>query len=145
MSDDLKSRLNDRLRKAVRQTFDPCPLITERWLQSLQSRREVGYRFIGVRKLAKATGRSVEKTLAMLLPRVRFDDLGVTMEIAGASDLIFRPVAPAPKPAGAPRPPRPPKATAKPAGQKPAGEKPGKPAAPRPPRGKRGPAGGKKK
>lgn len=139
MSDDLKSRLNDRLQKAIRQTFDPCPLLTDRWLQSLQSSGGKVYRFIGVRKLAKATGRSVEKTFAMLVPRIRFDDLGVTMETAGSSDLIFRPVAPPAKPAATGKSPRPKRAAT------PGAAKAKKPATPRPPRGKRGPAGGMKK
>lgn len=77
----LNEQITDRFVKAIKKSFIPCPLIGPKWLQEYPRGRPADFRFIGLPKLAKATGRSVEKTRQIVMKNLSLTDLRVDMKI----------------------------------------------------------------
>lgn len=81
MSSELNKQITERFVKAVKKSFKPCPLIGPKWLQEYSKGNPADFRFIGIPKLAKAIGRSVEKTRQILMRNLSLKGLDVDMEI----------------------------------------------------------------
>lgn len=81
MASDLKKQLTDRFAKGIRKTFTPCPLIGPKWMQEFPKGKPADFRFFGMRKLAKATGRPLEKVVQLVMRNVTLDGLGVEWDI----------------------------------------------------------------
>ena len=81
MSSELNEQIRERFIKAIQKSFKPCPLIGPKWLQEYPNGRPADFRFIGIPKLAKAAGRSVEKTRQILMKNLSLKSLNVDMEI----------------------------------------------------------------
>ena len=83
MNEALFEALKERFVKGIRKSFQPCPLIGPKWLQAYPYGRPADFRFFGIRKLAKATGRPTQKVVQMLMRNVSFAGLDVDVEIKG--------------------------------------------------------------
>jgi len=81
MLSELNEQITDCFVKAIRKSFTPCPLIGTKWLQEYPKGRPADFRFVGIPKLAKAAGRSVEKTRQILMKNLSLTDLHLDMEI----------------------------------------------------------------
>ena len=81
MLSGLNEQITDCCVKAIRKSFTPCPLIGPKWLQEYPQGRPADYRFVGIPKLAKATGRSVEKTGQIIAKNLSLAGLHLDMEI----------------------------------------------------------------
>ena len=81
MLSGLNEQIADCFVKAIRKSFTPCPLIGPKWLQEYPKGKPADYRFVGIPKLAKATGRSVDKTRQILMKNLSLKGLDVDMEI----------------------------------------------------------------
>jgi hypothetical protein len=81
MAKTLEDKLRERFQAAVAKTVKPTPLTSPRWLKHFPNGRPADFRYIGVPRLAKATGRRLEKMSEALLRNLRVDDLGLRMEV----------------------------------------------------------------
>lgn len=81
MPSDLKQQITDRFVEAIRAALKPCPLIGPKWLQEFPNGKPADFRFIGVRKLARAAGLSPKKTSLMLMQTVSLEELGVDSKV----------------------------------------------------------------
>jgi hypothetical protein len=77
----LKEQIDEQFVKAIRKTFKPCPLIGPRWLQEFPRGKPADFRYFGVRKLAKATGRPVKGIAKILLGSISLKELGLEMNV----------------------------------------------------------------
>ena len=78
---ELNEQIRERFIKAIQKSFKPCPLIGPKWLQEYPKGRPADFRFIGLPKLAKATGRSLDKARQILMKNLSLKNLNVDMEI----------------------------------------------------------------
>jgi hypothetical protein len=109
----LKQELTDRFVRGIHKSFTPCPLIGPKWLQVFPQGRPAEFRFIGIRRLAKAIGFSPAKILQILMKNVSFEGLevdvqirqGVLIDINRAGKTPQYPAPSARPPVGAPNPP----------------------------------------
>ena len=62
-----QQRLIDAFSKAIRQPFKPPPLIGQKWFQFEQTSDGRVFRFLGVAKLAKATGKDSEHVVRKII------------------------------------------------------------------------------
>jgi hypothetical protein len=81
MSSELSKQITERFVKAIQKSFKPCPLIGPKWLQEYPNGNPADFRFVGIPKLAKATGRSVDKARQILVKNLTLTGLSVDMEI----------------------------------------------------------------
>jgi hypothetical protein len=81
MAKTLEDKLRDRFQAAVAKTVKPTPLTSPRWLKHFPNGRPADFRYIGVPRLAKATGRPVARMADALLRNLRLDDLGLRLEV----------------------------------------------------------------
>lgn len=79
MASDLWQQLSQRLTKAVRKSFEPCPLIGEKWLKEYPNGRPADLRYFGIPKLSKATGKTPERTMQAVLKNISFKGLPVAV------------------------------------------------------------------
>ncbi|NBB94121.1 MAG: hypothetical protein GVY16_00080 [Planctomycetes bacterium] len=99
--EDLRQQLADRFAKGIRKSFTPCPLIGPKWMQVCPGGKTADFRFVGIRKLAKAIGCSPARILQKIMPNISLDGLGVDVEITDDFTVLMRrtaSVAPAAKP-----------------------------------------------
>ena len=81
MLSELNEQITERFVKAIRKSFEPCPLIGPKWLQVYPNGRPADFRFVGIPKLAKAAGRPVDKTRQILMRNLSLTGLQVDMKI----------------------------------------------------------------
>lgn len=104
--EDLRQQLADRFAKGIRKSFTPCPLIGPKWMQVCPGGKTADFRFVGIRKLAKAIGCSPARILQKIMPNISLDGLGVDVEITDDFTVLMRrtaSVAPAAKPKPKPK------------------------------------------
>ena len=76
--DNIEEILRQRFAKAIRKTFEICPLIGPKWLRPCPSREQADFEFIGIPKLAKAMGMQVPFVGKLVLKH--FDKRGIDAE-----------------------------------------------------------------
>ena len=88
----LRKQINDRFVKIIRNSYAPCPLMGDKWLQEFPHGRPADFRYFGARKLAKATGLPALAVAKMLSRNVSVSELGLTLKVAkdGVIDLNFK-------------------------------------------------------
>jgi hypothetical protein len=79
--DELRQKIAERFTKGIRKSFSPCPLIGPKWVQAHPKGKPADFRFLGVRKLAKAMGFPPAKILNTLMAAVKLDDLDLDVDI----------------------------------------------------------------
>ncbi len=79
--EELRQKIADRFTKGIRKSFSPCPLIGPKWVQAHPKGKPADFRFLGVRKLAKAMGFPPAKILNTLMAAVKLDDLDLDVDI----------------------------------------------------------------
>ena len=78
--DNIEEILRQRFTKAIKKTFEICPLIGPKWLRSCPSREQADFEFIGIPKLAKAMGMEISFVEKLVLKNL--DKRGIDAEFA---------------------------------------------------------------
>lgn len=79
---DWHATLKERFVDAIKKTFPaPTPLIGDRWFVFYPKGRPADYQFIGVGKLAKATGLPPERIAKLIVKHLDLHDLNARVEI----------------------------------------------------------------
>ncbi|MCK5114626.1 MAG: hypothetical protein KAR11_07690 [Phycisphaerae bacterium] len=129
MSSKLHEQIAERFIKAVRKSFEPCPLIGPKWLQEYPKGHPADFRFVGLPKLAKAAGRSIERTQQIFMKNLSLNGLDVDVKIVEGRYVDLN-IKGKPRPDQKPKPAAAKKAVAKkPAAKKAAAKKTTKPKA----------------
>jgi hypothetical protein len=82
MAEDFETRAKNHFCEAIREVFpDPTPLIGEKWFRFYPGRKPADMEFIGLPKLAKATGLSVKRIGKQVLRKLSEEHLGARLEL----------------------------------------------------------------
>ena len=107
------AKLEKMFTQAVNDAIRPPVLIGPKWLRPMSAGR---FQYLGMPKIAKATGRSVERITQRILKGVDLDSVGLTATISKDGVVTLSPArAPKPGEKGKPDKPAPAKAKRKPA------------------------------
>lgn len=78
---DIQAVLTARFIAAIRDNFQPCPLLGEKWFKYNASGKPVDFEFLGIARLAKAVGEKPEKVAHMLVSKLDLKGLRADVTI----------------------------------------------------------------
>ena len=93
---NVQAELNRRFEKVVRELVKPPVLFGPKWLQAGPGKGQ--YQFAGAPRIAKATGRNVQRVTKAILRQLQVGDLGLTPKATPSGLITLSAAAPAPKP-----------------------------------------------
>ncbi len=85
---DFEDKLREKLARAVRDMIKPPVLFGPKWLRRRPKAKAGDFEFLGVPKIAKATGKSTKRIAEMLLKRLEPEKMGLTVKV-GADGLVI--------------------------------------------------------
>jgi len=77
--EEMKEKIHDRMAKAIRETFSPSPLITQRWIQPFPNSKPADFRYFGITKIAKALGTDLKTAMYAIMPNLDMRGVNVRM------------------------------------------------------------------
>lgn len=87
---DVGELLTARFTKAVRKSFDPCPLIGPKWFRYRGDAVPPYFQFTGAKSLAKATSSTPERVAQRIVRNLDMDGIGAEVEITGDSRISVK-------------------------------------------------------
>ncbi len=81
MSKTLEDQIRSRLDDAVRTLFKPPILIGPQWLKAYPNGRPADFQYLGIVKVTKASGKSLQRVRDKILQHARLETLGVTVTV----------------------------------------------------------------
>jgi arginyl-tRNA synthetase len=78
----LEDQLREKFAQAIKEMIKPPVLVGPKWLRHYRKGKPADFQYIGVSKVAKATGKDIDRVASMLLKRVDLGSMGLKVELA---------------------------------------------------------------
>ncbi len=90
---DIEKELIKRFAEAIKKSFEPCPLIGPKWLVRLPEGKSADFRYMGMPKLAKATGKHIESVVKHVIRNLDLSGLNASISVdpEGLVDVKIKP------------------------------------------------------
>ncbi len=87
MDSDRHERLSDKFIQAIKESFDPCPLVGRKWFKTHTRGTPADFTF-ETRNLAKAMGMKPSLVAKIVLRRVRLDNESARARVSREGDIL---------------------------------------------------------
>jgi hypothetical protein len=88
MDSDRHQRLSGKFIQAIKESFDPCPLVGHKWFKTDPSGTDADFAF-ETRNLAKAMGMKPSLVAKIVLRRVRLENEGARARVSKDGDILL--------------------------------------------------------